>query len=173
MLELLASDYRPHIQDALAFSVCLAAFVWGAGPERAIAVTWLAMFEFAPRVYKALWGGSFQLGQIDVFLASTDSLAGVIWLAIALNANRNYPLFIAAMQVLVLSGHLARGLIESIAPIAYATMMVAPGWLQLVILAIGLIRHIRRRNRHGAYRDWRVPVKWYGLLADRSGEVRL
>ncbi len=173
MLELLASDYRPYIQDALAISVCLAAFIWGAGPERAIAVTWMLIFELPSWVYTAFWGVSFQLGQIDVFLASTDALAGGIWIAIALNANRNYPLLIAAMQVLVLSGHLARGLIEAIAPIAYAVMMVVPGWLQLFIFAIGLTRHIRRRKRHGPYRDWRVPVKWWGLWPARSPGVRL
>ena len=77
------------------------------------------------------------------------------------------------MQVLIMAGHLARGMIEAIAPIAYATMVVAPGWIQLLILGAGVTRHILRKRKFGPYREWRTPVRWFGLLTDRSSELRL
>lgn len=167
MLELLASENRPFAQDALAYFVCIAALVWGAGPERAVALIWLIFFEFLMNLYLIVWGPAFQLQRIDVFLASGDIVAGFIWVIIAVNANRNYPLLIAALQLLTIGAHLARGLIESIAPVAYAVMVVAPGWLQLLVLGAGVGRHVLRRRRYGPYREWRVPVQWFGLLPAR------
>ncbi len=163
MYEWLASEYRPLVQNALAISTCLAAFVWGAGPERAMAAVWLVCFELAGMIYRSVLGGGYQLQSTDFYLASTDFCAAALWTLIALNANRNYPLIIAALQLLVMSAHLARGFIEAISPVAYATMVIAPGWLQLVVLAMGVSRHCQRHRRFGPYRAWRRPVHWFGL----------
>lgn len=171
MLELLASEYRPFIQDIFGLSLFVAAWLWGGGPERAIAASWMVFFEGLPRLYKGYYGASYQLEQVDLFYASMDGAACVLWIAIALNANRNYPLIIAAMQILALAAHLARGLIETISPIAYATMVIAPGWIQLCVLAVGLFRHVMRKKQYGPYRDWRVPVRWFGLLQAREGQA--
>ncbi|MEE4289980.1 MAG: hypothetical protein V2J14_11455 [Erythrobacter sp.] len=171
MLQLLAFEYRSLLQDVLAYSVCLAALIWGAGPERAIAATWLIVFELFTALFRNVLDLSYQLDSIDAYLALSDTLAGGIWLMIALNANRNYPLFIAALQVLAVSAHLARGLIESISPVAYATMVIAPGWLQLILLGIGVIAHRLRVQRYGEYREWRVPVNWLGLTPAKRGNI--
>lgn len=158
MLELLASEYRILAQDILAFTLCISAFIWGGGPERAVAATWLVVFEIAGRVYRLVADTGFKLTDVDLFLATTDGIAGIIWIVVALYANRNYTLWIAGMQVLAMTAHLARGLAETISPIAYITMVVAPGWFQLIFLAIGLIRHISRKRRFGEYRDWRLVM---------------
>lgn len=155
MLELFAPDPRYIAQDVLALSVCLAAFIWGGGPERMVAATWLLVFELPMTVYRAVFGGDFQLATVDAILATTDVLAGVIWIVVALYANRSYTLWIAGLQILAISAHLARGIAEAIAPIAYLTMVVAPGWFQLFFLAGGVLFHIRRKKRFGDYRDWR------------------
>ncbi len=164
MLDLLVSEYRGLAQDVLAFAVCFAALIWGRGPERAIAATWLIVFEVMERVYRASFGEGFQFTTIDMWLATSDCLAAVFWIAIAVNANRNYPLWIAGLQVLALTAHVARGLADVISPISYAVMVTIPGWMQLFILAIGLGRHIRREKLFGPYREWRVPVRFGGLL---------
>ena len=170
MLELLFSDYRAEAQNILAYSLCLIAFIWGAAPERVIATTWLVLFEFSYPIYDYFWRDSLKLTQIDLSWAFTDVAAGFAFFAVALNANRNYPLFIAAMQLLAISAHLSRGLIEAIEPIAYLFMVIAPGWLQLIIFAAGLTRHIQRKRRYGSYRSWRIPVKWPSLFPTKSSE---
>lgn len=156
MLELLFSEYRAVFQDVLVVVICGAALIWGGGPERAVAAVWLVVFEAAYVVDYFLTGGGSQVLQVDLYLAVGDILAGVLWIGIALYANRNYPLWIAGMQVLAMSAHMARGLSDLVAPIAYVVLVVAPGWFQLLFLAIGLIRHVRRKRKFGKYRDWRT-----------------
>lgn len=167
MLDLLASDNRAFVQDVFAWSVCIAALIWGAGPERAVAIVWLFFFEILGGM---VWPHAFEYryGDIDIFLATIDLFAGFAWIAIALYANRNYPLCIAAMQLLSMTAHLAKGLVETISPIAYAFMVVAPGWFQLAFLALGLTRHIYRKRRYGSYRDWRIVRSPLGSTAGNS-----
>ena len=157
MLELLASDYRSLVQDLLAITVCVAALIWGGWPERAVAVTWLVVFEFGRFLYRDVLGFStVQLLGVDSFLIVSDLIAGLVWITIALYANRNYTLWIAGLQILAICAHLARFMSEQIAPLTYLVMIVAPGWLQLSLLAVGLVRHIQRKSIYGPYRDWRT-----------------
>lgn len=165
MLELLASDFRGDIQDVLVWAIFLSALIWGAGPERAAAATWVVVFELPEVIYNDILGFGAKLTEVDLFLAISDLSAAFLWVTIALYANRNYTLWIAAMQVLATTAHLARGLIEAISPIAYLAMLVAPGWFLLMFLGIGLIRHILRKRKHGPYRDWRVPRQWPSRIA--------
>lgn len=156
MQELILSSDRAILQDVLVFAICGAALIWGGGPERAVAATWLIAIELFGWVVGYWTGGDKQLLEVDVLYASSDAIAVVVFVAIALYANRNYPLWIAGMQVLAVSAHIARSLSDIISPIAYLTMVYAPGWFQLLLLASGLVRHIRRKRRHGEYRDWRL-----------------
>lgn len=174
MLQLLLSDYRIIAQDVFAFSLIVSAFVWGGGPERAAAATWLVVFEIGGRLNDSLFGDELQLADIDLYWASADLVAGVCWIAIALYANRNYTLWIAAMQVLAMAAHLSRGLVEAISPIAYVAMVVAPGWCQLFFLAGGLVFHIRRKRKFGPYRDWRPGTEhggWQSVFSRIGGKA--
>lgn len=173
MLDLLFSDFRPYLQDVFAWTLCCAALIWGGGPERIVAATWLLMFEIATALYEAVFAGTRQLETIDWYIAGIDLFAGAIWLGVALYANRNYTLWIAAFQLLAVVAHLSRGLTEVISPIAYAVMVIAPGWCQLLCLAFGLVRHIRRKQRHGEYRDWRIVRNPPAYLSMFSGPRRV
>ena len=156
MLELLASDYRSLAQDLLAITICVAAMIWGGWPERAVAVTWMVVFEFGRFLYRDVLGVStVQLLGVDSFLISADLIAGIAWITIALYANRNYTLWIAGLQILAIFAHLARFMSDQVAPLTYLVMIVAPGWLQLSVLGVGLVRHIKRKRIYGPYRDWR------------------
>ena len=155
MLQLLAFEYRSLIQDVLAFSVCLAALIWGAGPERAIAATWLIVFEFLSALYLKVFGISYQFASIDAYLALTDIAAGALWLTIALNANRNYPVWIAAFQLVAMGAHAVRGLVDAVSPFAYLVLATGPSYCQLALIFAGFVRHVRRERRVGPYRDWR------------------
>jgi len=176
MMELLLSDARANIQDILAWGICIAALIWGAGPERAVALVWLVLFELANNIYRFLSGTNISVEAIDGFLVVADSTALICWVGIALYANRNYTLWIAAMQVLAMTAHLARGLVEAISPVAYVLMVAVPGWFQLLLLAAGLGRHIARKRRFGAYRDWRIsrgPAAIAAKSANAAGELGL
>lgn len=169
MLELFVSEYRLIAQDVLAFSLIAIAFVWGGGPERAVAAVWLFVFELGGALKDWLVGPQLHLTAVDPYLAAEDMIAGVIWITIALYANRNYTLWVAAMQVLAMTAHVARGLVETLSPLTYIVMTVAPGWFQLFFLAIGIARHVSRKRKYGPYRDWRLPAA--GVMP--SGELTL
>ena len=155
MLDLLFSDSRALLQDILAWSICAAALIWGGEPEKAAALVWIVFFELFTALYTVTTGEQFQADHLDTFFAGIDIAAAFCWISIALFANRNYTLWIAAMQVLAMTAHLARGLVEAISPLAYVTMVAVPGWLQLVFLASGIACHALRERKHGQYRDWR------------------
>jgi len=155
VIELLASEFRPLLQDYLSWLLIFAAFVWGSGPERAAAAVWLLAFKFLGLIDEQMTGSGNLLTDVDLFLASKDVIAGLLWITIALYANRNYTLWIAGVQIIAMTAHLVRGAIEGISPIAYAVLVATPGWLQLAFLAAGLTRHILRKRKYGRYRDWR------------------
>jgi len=154
--ELLAWDFRNDVQDYLAWAICVAALIWGGGPERAVAITWLLFFKLVPGAYD-VFGSTWDFqGGVNFFIASIDILAAASWVMIALYANRIYTLWIAGLQVLAVIAHLASAIAEPISSPAYAVMAITPSWMQLLLLAIGLVGHLVRKRQFGAYRDWRI-----------------
>lgn len=154
--ELLNSDYRALVQQYLSWSLIVAAFVWGGGPERAVAATWLVCFKGTKFVRDYVFDGGRQLLDVDFYWAFSDLTAGALFVAIGLFANRNYTMWIAGLQLLAMSAHIARGVAEAVSPIGYAFMVIGPSWIQLFFLGIGLLRHVLRKRKHGEYRDWRI-----------------
>ncbi|MEM7665070.1 MAG: hypothetical protein AAF250_04385 [Pseudomonadota bacterium] len=134
-------------------------------------MTWLLVIELPTVFYQISADPGFKRTDVDPFLASTDLVAAIIFIAIALYANRAYPLWIAGMQLLALTAHVARGLAETVSPVAYTTMVIAPGWLQLLFLGCGLGFHLLRQRRYGNYRDWRISrgmAEWSMRRTKRS-----
>ncbi|MEP5938060.1 MAG: hypothetical protein ABJ239_07020 [Erythrobacter sp.] len=151
-------EYRAEAQSIFSWLLCLAALVWGGGPERAIALVWLVLFKLVDAVYETIWGATFRPEQLDIFSATNDTLALVILVVVAVKANRMYPLWIAAFQVLATLSHFANAMAEHITPIAYVILAVTPGYFQLLLLTGGLYAHMRRARKHGTYRDWLGPM---------------
>ena len=156
---LLASDTRSFVQDWLVVILILVALIWGAAPERAAITIWVICIELPTIVYRVWLGADVSLDGLDLYLAAKDFAAGLLWIALALYANRNYALWIAGTQLLAMGSHVARGLVEAISPIGYAFLVVAPGWIILIIMAVGFTRHGLRRRKYGPYRDWRIVRK--------------
>lgn len=88
--------------------------------------------------------------------AAIDAIALIVSVAIALSANRVYPLGFAAFQVLATTAHLAKDMAHGTAALAYVVLYVGPSYFQIIILAIGIWMHHRRVRRYGTYRDWRI-----------------
>ncbi|BDI61949.1 hypothetical protein [Qipengyuania nanhaisediminis] len=169
MLEFVFSETRPYLQDIVAWALCLAALAWGGAPERLVAATWIVVFEIGTVLHGSVFGLTRQLETIDWYFAGADIFAGAVFIGVALNANRNYTLWIAALQLLAVVAHVSRGITEVVSPIAYAVMIIAPGWIQLFLLGVGLTRHVLRKRRHGEYRDWRISRK---AITDRAQRAR-
>ena len=154
MLELLLS-HRVDAQTLGFVALALAAWRWGAGPERALAAI-LLWFRLADWTYHGILEGALDLTNIDLAHALIDAVACAAALAVALYANRVYPLCFAAVQILALFAHLARAMAVEILPTAYAIMFITPSYLQMLLLGAGIWAHWRRVRRYGPYRSWRL-----------------
>jgi hypothetical protein len=136
--------------------VCLAGFVAyrrGGPPERVAAmviVSWVA----ADALYHLVFGFS-NFATVVPFHVALDGaeLAAIIWLA--LRANRVWPMFAAAAQVMCVSGHIAVLVQPEGAHRAYWAMTQLPQYIQLTSLLAGAFAHQKRLRMIGRYRSWR------------------
>jgi hypothetical protein len=149
-------------QDELGTLLLLGAFVLamlrGGSAERVVALTLfchlpLALIDlavFGPRdphtSYRALEPGLFA---IDLILLA-------LMTAVALRANRVYPLLIAAAQLIAVMAHVVRMVSGDLVPRTYASLVIAPAHFQILVLLVGTLIHIRREDRFGPYPSWRV-----------------
>lgn len=156
MLLDLLNLYRVEVLHIASAVLALAIWRWGASPER-----WLIGVFIATMVlpyYAAEWMGigSLTFGPYSWAYVGLDLLAAAGFVAIALNANRNYPLWVAGFQVVSVGAHAVRGLGDMVSPLAYVILAVGPSYCQLLLIGGGFIRHALRERRFGSYREWRV-----------------
>lgn len=161
-------EYRDEVQSLAAWLICVAAFVWGGGPERGIAVAWIVIFKGLDTALSISSLGSFRGDALSTIYAASDLLALACFVLVAVHANRLYPLPIASLQVLAVLAHVARELSDQISAISYAVLAFFPGYFQLGLLAGGVVLHVRRTRLNGPYRDWREgngAAAWQQLLS--------
>ena len=131
-----------------------AAYSRGGPPERFAAVL-LAGLVLADTVYHLLFGpsGFDRVDPWHLFLDLT-MLGFLMWLA--LRANRIWPLFVAAAQLLSVTGHIAVIVQPDGMRRAYWAMTQLPQYIQFTALLAGAWAHARRKKLLGPYRSWRV-----------------
>lgn len=174
MIELIqASEFRIVFQDVIILLLSICAILWGARPERFAIGIWLLFLEVPTLMYREVLENQMFVTGVDVYLAAADALAGLAWITLALFANRSYTLWIAGAQLLAVGAHISRALIESISPISYLFMVIAPGWLILLAMSIGFTRHILRKRKFGEYRDWRISRKQMSFRSVEKGSPPL
>ncbi len=148
-------EYRAEAQRIVGILLCLAALRWGGGPERGVAAVWLGLEGF-DALYHLIFGSGIKLDEVDLGHAVLDVAATVAFVGIALHANRMYTLWVAALQIVATTAHLAREIAVMMKPIAYAVLAIGPSYFQLMLLAVGIGYHLRRSTIWGPYRDWRL-----------------
>lgn len=145
---------KSEIQFGLFGLLFLLSLLRGAAPERLLSGTLLAMF-LADRLYHLAAGGSIILHWTDLGHMGIDLAVLVISFAIALRANRIYPLWIGGAQIIAMLAHVYRLSLTEINRFAYDMMSVMPSYIQLAALILGLAFHMSRRKRLGSYPSWR------------------
>jgi len=156
MLLDLLNHHRLEALHITCFILALAIWRWGASPERWLIGVFITTM-IAP-VYLSQWLdlGNLAFGPYSWAYVGIDMLATIGFMTIALNANRNYPLWVAGFQLVAVGAHAVRGLGELVSPLAYLILAAGPSYCQLLLIGGGFIRHARRERRFGSYRDWRV-----------------
>lgn len=135
----------------------LAGCGWGysrGGPPERIAAAIIVVWVISDVVYHLLFGPS-GFNKVDPvhLLLDGGELVAITWLA--LRANRLWPLFAAAAQLICFSGHVVALIEPGGMQRAYWAMTQLPPYMQLLALVLGAVAHARRLRRIGAYRSWR------------------
>ena len=141
---------------ALAVSCFILFLCWrfGARPER-LGVAIMAGSTLLDMAYHALVGlaryASIDLGHLIINVSCLTTFT-----ALALRANRVWPLWCSAFQIIMTLGHLGEAVYPSGSPLAYWWMTYLPTIGQLGTISLGVVAHAARYARIGRYRDWRL-----------------
>lgn len=138
----------------LVSSAGLLAFRRGGPPERlaaAIIVGWVGV----DAIYHLLFGPS-NFDTVDPVHVVLDSAELAAIVTLSLRANRVWPLFAAAAQLICVTGHFAVLAEPSGMRRAYWAMTQLPQYIQLTALLLGAAAHMRRERVIGPYRSWRI-----------------
>lgn len=129
---------------AVMVGALLFAFWKGGAAERAGAalIVVMAAIQWSARAFTE---PSFDRTDFVPLLVDVIGFAGFTW--IGLHARRYWPLFAAALQLLSLAGHLARGVDMAIDPLAYLIMKSGPTFITFLLLVIGTTNYRRRIRR--------------------------
>ncbi|KQM17434.1 hypothetical protein [Novosphingobium sp. Leaf2] len=123
-------------------------------PERILAAMLLAI-PVVDHIYHLAAAGSLLWRQADIGHLVIDGAALGGMFFVALHANRVYPLWIAAAQIIATSGHLYRMGLTEINRFAYDVMAIMPSYIQILAMTLGLACHLSRRRKRGSYPSWR------------------
>ena len=126
----------------------------GGPPERLAAVI-IVGWVLIDALYHILFGpsGFDRVDPVHLVLDGGELLA-IMWLA--LKANRMWPLWAAAAQLICVSGHITLLIQPEGMRRAYWAMTQLPQYIQLAALLCGATAHARRVRLVGRYRSWRL-----------------
>ncbi len=158
LLELF-NAYRAPTQHLVSFLLAAATWRWGGAPERWLIGVFLATMVVPIYVAQWLGLGAFELGPHASAMVMLDLVAAAMFVGVALNANRNYPLWIAGFQLVAVGAHLVRSMVDSVSPLAVAILVIGPSYCQLLLMIGGFVRHAERQRRFGPYREWRLGAQ--------------
>jgi hypothetical protein len=133
--------------------LCLAYVLTAGGkPERVAILAQLAAFLLTVIILSFHWTPfeHFPLG-----LALIDVALALVLSALALKANRLWPIMLAGMQVATVFAHLAKALSFPLPPAGYGIFVQFWGWPMLIVTGIGAYGHRKRTRRLGHEPDWK------------------
>ncbi|WP_158586754.1 hypothetical protein [Aurantiacibacter zhengii] len=154
-MEALLTEYRAYVQYLIIFSLTAYAFARGDGPEKEAGAILSGMVAMDV-VYHLLFPDAGVYQEIDPGHFLIDLCVLILLGRLAVRANRVYPIWMLAAQIISMSMHLNRELSSAIEPIAYLVLTRIPSYLQLLAFGAGLWAHHKRIMKYGTYRSWRT-----------------
>ncbi|MCJ2186020.1 hypothetical protein [Novosphingobium beihaiensis] len=137
------------------FAALFLTALWkGAAPERILSGVFAGVVA-VHLLYHLAVGGSIVWHHLELGHLAIDCAIFAITVPVALQANRTYPLWIGSAQIIAVMAHVYRFSLTEIDRFAYYMMSIAPSYIQLIALTLGLGFHMWRRRMLGSYPSWR------------------
>lgn len=127
------------------------ALLRGGWPERAVAMSMIAA-AVATGLISPYASPDFR-HVVTALLAIDLAFLGVV-AAVALSADRYWPMWLTAVQANAVAIHGVRVYEAQLVPYAYAWAAAKASYLMLAILAVGVWRHVERERAFGTEADW-------------------
>lgn len=131
--------------------------LWRGGVPERVAGTMLLGAALATTLMPVTPGESYYM--LHTRLLTIDLVLLILLVALAARANRFWPLWLSALQLVAIGVHGVRAYDPHILPIVYARIVGEIAYPMLALLVIGTVRHHSRALRLGGERDW-SPLKW-------------
>mgnify|MGYP001492400128 CR=1 FL=1 len=139
----------------LLIGTCLYALWRGGAPERIAAGAMLAACLGSALVRRDLENRFFEM-ETGLFLI--DALLLVILIAVALKADRGWPMVLAGLHLATVGAHVVKLVEPEMIRVTYVVMITAWSWPMLLALALGTARHRMRLKAQGYDLDWSLPI---------------
>jgi hypothetical protein len=131
----------------------LYALVRGGAPERLVALVMIAGITITPMLLNPV---STRFYGVETRVFILDVLILLAFTAIALRANRFWPMGIVVFHGMSVLGHLLKLADPRLIRTAYLVMLALWIYPQLLLLVLGTWRHAVRLKRTGADPSWRT-----------------
>ena len=149
-----------YVFVCLLIGTCAYALMRGGAPERIVGAAFLfaaVASSLAPsRLPVRFFEAELGVMVVDIVLL-------LVLFAIALRADRFWPLFLAAFQLDAVGAHLVKWYDPELLRVAYVVMIVGWSYPMLLLLAIGTWRHRRRLEAQGFDISWMIAGKTAAL----------
>jgi hypothetical protein len=140
--------------NILLLGCCVYAFWRGGAPER-IGTAILAAGSYLTAA--ALSQPDLSFRSVEVGILIVDILCSVALIALALRAERFWPLWIAAFQIIGTAAHAVKFVDPDIIRRVYAFMLAVWSYPMILLLVVGTWRHQQRLALFGADKSWSPP----------------
>ena len=128
---------------------------WRGGPPERIAAKVIIVWILTDVGYHLIFGPSgFVVVDPAHLVIDGAELVAITWLA--LRANRVWPVWAAAAQLMTFSGHIVAMIETGGINRAYWAITQLPPYIQIAAMVFGAVFHSRRYRQIGPYRSWRL-----------------
>ena len=130
---------------------CLYAAIWGGAPERIGSVIFVSA---AILTTAALSAPAARWGAVEIRAFAVDIAMLFALFALAIFAERLWPLWVTALQLIGAAGHAVKLVDAEVIREAYAFAMAFWSYPMLSLLVFGTWNHQRRLARFGVDKSW-------------------
>jgi hypothetical protein len=154
---------------ALLYACCGYAWWKGGVPERVCALVFVVAVHLTLYVGAA---GPTRWTSVETSIFAVDVVALAVWMAVALAAERFWPIWFTALHVIAVAGHAVKLAEPDLMPWGYNFAIAFWSYPMLLILAGGAWCHNRRRTLRGSDPDWSSALPGRLALARRRERAR-